>query len=226
MQIDIIYDPVCPWCYIGKRRLEQALRLRPSVEATTRWRPFLLNPKMPPDGIDRTAYLMNKFGSESRVRRTYGAIAEAGQSVEIDFAFERIGQMPNSVNSHRLVYFADRQDKADAAVENLFLAYFVNGQNIGNIKVLLNIGRYLGLDVGALAPISIAIPMSPRSTTRTPVPSAWASTASRPSSSTVSSPFRAARLPMFWPGASTRPAWPGNPLPAKENLRGNSDRSC
>ena len=152
MQIDIIYDPVCPWCYIGKRRLEQALRLRPSVEATTRWWPFLLNPEMPPDGIDRTAYLMNKFGNEARVRRTYGAIAEAGRSVEIDFAFERIGQMPNSVNSHRLVYFADRQGKADAAVETLFLAYFVNGQNIGDIDVLLKIGGNLGLDVGALGP--------------------------------------------------------------------------
>ena len=150
MQIDIIYDPVCPWCYIGKRRLEQALRLRPNVEATTRWRPFLLNPEMPPDGIDRTAYLMNKFGSEARVRRTYGAIAEAGQSVEIDFAFERIGQTPSSVNSHRLVYFADRQGKADATVETLFLAYFVNGQNIGDIDVLLKIGENLGLDVGAL----------------------------------------------------------------------------
>jgi predicted DsbA family dithiol-disulfide isomerase len=152
MQIDIIYDPVCPWCYIGKRRLEQALRLRPNVEATTRWRPFLLNPEMPPDGIDRTAYLMNKFGSEARVRRTYGAIAEAGQSVEIDFAFERIGQTPSSVNSHRLVYFADRQGKADATVETLFLAYFVNGQNIGDIDVLLKIGENLGLDAGALGP--------------------------------------------------------------------------
>ena len=152
MQIDIIYDPVCPWCYIGKRHLEQALRLRPSVQATTRWRPFLLNPELPPDGIDRNDYLMSKFGSEGRVRRAYGAIAEAGQSVEIDFAFERIGQMPNSVNSHRLVYFADRQGKADAAVETLLLSYFVNGQNIGDIDVLLKIGRNLGLDVGALGP--------------------------------------------------------------------------
>jgi predicted DsbA family dithiol-disulfide isomerase len=150
MQIDIIYDTVCPWCYIGKRRLEQALRLRPGVEATTQWRPFLLNPEMPPDGIDRTAYLINKFGSEARVRRIYGAIAEAGQSVEIDFAFERTGQTPNSVNSHRLVNFADNQGKADAAVETLFLTYFVNGQNIGRIDVLLKIGKNLGLDVGAL----------------------------------------------------------------------------
>ncbi|MDP6787963.1 MAG: DsbA family oxidoreductase [Rhodospirillales bacterium] len=150
MHIDVIYDTVCPWCYIGKRRLEQALRLRPHVKATTRWRPFLLNPAMPPEGIDRTAYLINKFGSEARVRRTYGAIAEAGQSVEIDFAFERIGHTPNSVNSHRLVHFADNHHKADAAVEALFLTYFVNGQNIGNIDVLLKIGKNLGLDADAL----------------------------------------------------------------------------
>jgi predicted DsbA family dithiol-disulfide isomerase len=150
LRIDIIYDTVCPWCYIGKRRLERALRLRPGVEATTRWRPFLLNPEMPPDGIDRTAYLIKKFGSEARVRRIYGAIADAGQSVEIDFAFERIGQTPNSVDSHRLVHFADGQDKADAAVEALFLTYFVNGQDIGNMDVLLDIGKNLGLDAGAL----------------------------------------------------------------------------
>ena len=150
MHIDVIYDTVCPWCYIGKRRLEQALRLRPHVKATTRWRPFLLNPAMPPEGIDRTAYLINKFGSEARVRRTYGAIAEAGQSVEIDFAFERIGHTPNSVNSHRLVHFADNHHKADAAVEALFLTYFVNGQDIGNIDVLLKIGKNLGLDADAL----------------------------------------------------------------------------
>ena len=150
MLIDIIYDTVCPWCYIGKRRLEQALRLRPNVKATTRWRPFLLNPEMPPDGIDRTAYLINKFGSEARVRRTYGTIAEAGQSVEIDFAFERIGQTPNSVNSHRLVHFADSHGKADAAVEALFMTYFVNGQDIGNFDVLLKIGKNLGLDSDVL----------------------------------------------------------------------------
>jgi predicted DsbA family dithiol-disulfide isomerase len=150
MLIDIIYDTVCPWCYIGKRRLEQALRLRPNVKATTRWRPFLLNPEMPPDGIDRTAYLINKFGSEARVRRTYGTIAEAGQSVEIDFAFERIGQTPNSVNSHRLVHFADSHGKADAAVEALFMTYFVNGQDIGTFDVLLKIGKNLGLDSDVL----------------------------------------------------------------------------
>ena len=103
MEIDIIFDTVCPWCYIGKRRLEMALSLRPQIKVKPNWRPFLLNPEMPPEGIDRTAYLVKKFGSESRVRRIYGAIGEAGLSVEIDFAFDRIDKTPNSVDSHRLV---------------------------------------------------------------------------------------------------------------------------
>ena len=152
MLIEVVFDTICPWCYIGKRRLKAALKLRPRIEATVRWRPFLLNPGMPATGIDRTAYLISKFGSESRVRRIYGAIAEAGQSVDIDFLFERIGHTPNTVNSHRLVRFADGHGKASAAVEALFLAYFVNGHNIGETDVLVALGTRLGLDADALGP--------------------------------------------------------------------------
>ncbi len=147
MDIEIIYDTVCPWCYIGKRRLDQALALRPNLNVTTHWRPFLLNPELPPDGVDRTAYLVKKFGSETRVRRIYGAIGEAGQSVEIDFAFERIQKTPNSVDSHRLVKYAARHGAAaDAVVEALFVAYFVHGLDIGEEQVLLDIGARHGLD--------------------------------------------------------------------------------
>ena len=151
MRIDVIADTVCPWCYIGKRRLEKALARRPGTKAVARWRPFLLNPEMPADGIDRTAHLIKKFGSESRVRRVYGAIAEAGQSVEIDFSFERIRRTPSSVNSHLLVRFAEGAGKADACMEALFLAYFINGHDIGNTDVLLEIGANLGLDGDAFA---------------------------------------------------------------------------
>ena len=147
MQIDIIADTICPWCYIGKRRLEQALALRPDTEAVARWRPFLLNPEMPADGIDRTAHLVKKFGSESRMRRVFGAIAEAGQSVEIDFSFESIRRTPSSVNSHRLVRFAEGAGKADACMEALFLAYFINGHDIGETEVLVKICANLGLDM-------------------------------------------------------------------------------
>lgn len=145
LEIEIVFDTVCPWCYIGKRRLDQALALRPHLNVTTRWRPFLLNPELPHDGVDRTAYLVKKFGSETRVRRIYGAIGEAGQSVAIDFAFDRILKTPNSVDSHRLVKFAARHGLADAVVEALFVAYFIQGRDIGEMDVLLGIAEETGL---------------------------------------------------------------------------------
>ena len=146
MEIHIIFDIVCPWCYIGKRRLEMALSMRPQIRVKLNWRPFLLNPEMPPEGIDRTAYLVKKFGSESRTNRIYGTIGEAGQSVEIDFAFERIGKTPNSVDSHRLVRFAHERGLADEVVEALFVEFFINGRDIGDLRVLTEIGAANGLD--------------------------------------------------------------------------------
>ncbi len=150
MRIEIIFDVVCPWCYIGKRRLERALALRPLVRLKPGWRCFLLNPEMPPGGIDRDAYLVKKFGSESRVRRIFGAIHDAGQTVEIDFNFEDIRHTPNTVNAHRLVHFAERADRAGDMVEALFFEYFVNGKDIGDIATLVALGRNLGLDAGRL----------------------------------------------------------------------------
>ena len=146
MRIDIIFDAVCPWCYIGKRRLEAALAARPHLQVTWRWRPFMLNPEMPPEGVEREAYLIKKFGSESRVRRVHGSINEAGQSVKIPFAFERIRKTPSTVNAHRLMRFADTTGKADNAVEALFLDYFINGRDIGDLDVLVRIGTNLGCD--------------------------------------------------------------------------------
>ncbi len=150
--IEVIFDPGCPWCYIGKRRLEGALALRPQVRAAVRWWPFLLNPNIPADGIDRSTYLLRKFGSEARVGRVFGAIADVGQSVEIDFAFDRIVRTPNTVNAHRLVRFADIHGKADPAVEALFFNHFVVGRDIGEVRVLIDIGKELGLDTQALGP--------------------------------------------------------------------------
>ena len=146
MQVDIFFDPVCPWCYIGKRRLEQAMELRSAIDLNRNWRPFLLNPEIPDEGLDRTAYLIRKYGSEQRVRRTFGAIADAGQSVEIDFGFERISRTPSTINAHRLVRYAGDFEKADAVVEALFLNYFINGVNIGETAVLASIATDAGLD--------------------------------------------------------------------------------
>lgn len=150
MLVQVIFDPGCPWCYIGKRQLERALSLRPDVEMRLQWWPFLLNPDLPPEGIDRSTYLIRRFGSEARVSRIHSAIAEVGLSVDIDFAFELIRRTPNTVNAHRLVRFAKLYGCADAAVEALFYNHFVRGRDIGETRSLLQIGAQLGLDVRLL----------------------------------------------------------------------------
>ena len=146
----MIFDTVCPWCYIGKRRMEQALALRPHVDIDLVWRPFLLNREIPADGIDRTAYLIRKFGSEARVRRIYGAIAQAGESVDIDFAFDRIDRTPNSVDSHRLIRYALLNGANPRIVDTLFFEYFIEGLDIGRQDVLQEIGARDGLDGAAI----------------------------------------------------------------------------
>jgi len=149
MDIEVIIDTICPWCYIGKRRLEQALELRPHIDARLIWRPFLLNREMPADGIDRTAYLIRKFGSEARVRRIHGAIAQAGQSVDIDFDFERIDRTPNSVDSHRLVRLAQETGLAGDMVEALYHAHFIDGLDLGVRENLMAIAGKVGLNTSA-----------------------------------------------------------------------------
>ena len=146
----MIFDTVCPWCYIGKRRMEQALALRPHVDIDLVWRPFLLNREIPADGIDRTAYLIRKFGSEARVRRIYGAIAQVGESVDIEFAFDRIDRTPNSVDSHRLIRYALLNGTNPRIVETLFFEYFIEGLDIGRQDVLQEIGARDGLDGDAI----------------------------------------------------------------------------
>lgn len=148
--VDLVYDTVCPWCYVGKRRLEEALASRPNVAATIRWTPFLLNPGIPPEGMPYDLYLSRRFGSVERARKVNLSAEQAGQSAEIDFDFDHIGTAPNSVNSHRLVLYADRQGKAQAVVEALFYAYFVNGKNIGDLDLLIAIGEGLGFESATL----------------------------------------------------------------------------
>lgn len=150
MRIQVIFDPGCPWCYIGKRQLERALALRPAIHARLSWWSFLLNPDLPPEGIDRTTYLIRKFGSEARFGRIHTAIADVGQGVEIDFAFERIRRTPNTVNAHRLIRFAGLYGITDQMVEALFYNHFVRGRDIGDDRVLVQIGGELNLNVRLL----------------------------------------------------------------------------
>jgi predicted DsbA family dithiol-disulfide isomerase len=150
MQIDVIFDTVCPWCFIGKRRLDKALALRPDLSPEIKWRPFLLNPHMPGEGVDQDAYLVRKFGSENRVRRIFGAINEVGQSVEIEFSFDRISRMPNSVLSHRLIKVAGESRLAGVCVEAVFKAFFIDGLDIGDPIILAEIGGRIGMNSPAI----------------------------------------------------------------------------
>ncbi len=146
MQIDIISDVVCPWCFIGKRRLEKALQLRPEIEATITWRPFQLNPDMPAEGMARADYIATKFGDNSHSRRIHQTIAEAGATVGIAFAFDKIKRSPNTRHAHRLIRYATRQGVGGDVVTRLFEGYFMQGRDVGDTATLAAIAAEAGLD--------------------------------------------------------------------------------
>jgi predicted DsbA family dithiol-disulfide isomerase len=145
--VDIVSDAICPWCFIGKRRFEQALAQMPSdVEVLVAWRPYQLNPEMPAEGMDRKTYLSTKFGGDARADEIYQRVREAGQTVGIDFDFKGIPRTPNTIDAHRLIGLAGRAGKQDAVVEALFRAYFLDGRDIGSRDVLAEVGIAAGLE--------------------------------------------------------------------------------
>ena len=146
MKIDVVSDTVCPWCFIGKRRLEKALFERPDIEFEVRWHPFQLNPEMPLDGIDRQTYLNLKFGGSIPAQAVYNNILTAGASEDLDFNFDAISRMPNSLRSHRLVYFCRESKHQNMIAENLFRSYFFYGLDIGKIENLIQVAAESGLN--------------------------------------------------------------------------------
>ena len=151
LAIEVVYDLICPWCYLGVRRLLRTLRRRPDILADLTWRPFLLNPDMPRAGMARPDYIIRKFGGEERARRLYSSISEIGRAEGLEFRFERIRRAPSSIDAHRLVRFAARYGQADPMVEALFAAHFTDGQDIGDLAVLTTLAGELGLDAGVVA---------------------------------------------------------------------------
>ena len=145
MRLDIFSDPICPWCFIGKRRLERALAARPDLQIEVHWRAFQLNPEMPAEGMDRQLYLELKFGGPAAAQRIYDTIAEAGVSEKIGFDFGAIRRTPNTVNAHRLIRRAGLEGKQDAVVEALFERYFLAGEDIGDAAVLMKVAEEAGL---------------------------------------------------------------------------------
>jgi len=143
--VEVVHDLICPWCYLGTRRLFRTLGRRPDLLVDVTWRPFLLNPDMPRSGMSRGDYVSRKFGGEERARRLYGSITEIGRAEGLNFRFDRIGSTPSSVNAHRLVRWAAGFGRADELVEALFAAHFTDGRDIGDIGVLGAIAASCGL---------------------------------------------------------------------------------
>ncbi|NIZ02284.1 DsbA family oxidoreductase [Thalassospira lucentensis] len=148
IRVEAIIDTICPWCYIGKKRLEKALSREQLDNLIISWRPFLLNPDMPNGGIDRKLYLSAKFGGAESAARVYKAIEAAGAAVGIDFQFDAIKTTPDSTDSHRLIFkvCSERPAVGNALVEDLFVAYFLEGQNIGDHDILAEIAVTHGED--------------------------------------------------------------------------------
>ena len=142
--IDVVSDVVCPWCFVGKRRLEAALEREGG--ARVRWRPFQLDPTIPAEGLDRQAYMRAKFGDGARLADIHARLKALGAEAGIAFDFEAIRRSPNTLDAHRLIRFADEAGVADAVVEKLFVAYFEQGRDIGDREVLATIAREAGLD--------------------------------------------------------------------------------
>lgn len=152
LSIDVFADPVCPWCWIGKRRLEAALAARPDVEAVVRWLPFQLDPTIPPEGLDRAEYLENKFGDDEKVRAMHEQLAAIGRDEGLALLFADITRSPNTLDAHRAIRFSAEEGLVaqGALIERLFEAYFTEGEDISDLDVIERAAEEAGLDSGTL----------------------------------------------------------------------------
>lgn len=152
MQLDVVSDTVCPWCYIGKKRLDEALALRGSDGITLRWRPFQLDASIPDGGVDRKAYMDRKFGADPDRAKAIGrTIREYGEALGIEFNFDRIEKSPNTLDSHRLVRWAGTAGCQNEMVDILFRRYFTDAEDIGSHDVLLAATAEAGMDTDIVA---------------------------------------------------------------------------
>jgi predicted DsbA family dithiol-disulfide isomerase len=150
ISVDVISDVVCPWCYLGKRRLERAIKLLPELEFSVRWHPFQLDPTIPPGGIERRDYLTRKFGSLDAIAATHANLTALGEREGIVFRFDAIARAPNTVDAHRLIRWAGVAGLTEVAVERVFQAYFADGIDVGDRSVLTRLAADLGMpgDIG------------------------------------------------------------------------------
>ncbi len=146
MQLDIISDPVCPWCYVGKKRMEIAIAARPEMQIDLAYRVFQLNPDMPREGMDRKEHLRQKFGESKGPSPVIDALVQAGRELDIEFNFSGIARMPNTLDAHRLIRWSHSAGCQSELVDIIFRRYFTYGDDIGDHSVLLDIAREAGMD--------------------------------------------------------------------------------
>jgi predicted DsbA family dithiol-disulfide isomerase len=146
IKLDIISDPICPWCYIGKSNLDRALEARPDHPFEIEWHPFQLNPDMPAEGMDRQAYLDGKFGGRAQADTVYGRIADAAKAAGLNLRLSEIPRTPNTIDAHRLIHWAGLEGRQTAAVSRLFKAFFEDLRDISERDVLLEIAEGIGMD--------------------------------------------------------------------------------
>ena len=150
IKLDIMSDPICPWCYIGKAHLDRALESEPDHPFAIEWHPFQLNPDMPAEGMDRRAYLEGKFGGKEGAGRAYAPVVEHAEKAGLKINFEAMQRTPNTLNAHRLIHWAGIEGRQTAAVSALFKAYFVDARDIGDAEVLADIADGIEMDASVV----------------------------------------------------------------------------
>lgn len=142
--IDVVSDIICPWCFLGKRRLDVALAAM-DMDVFIRWRPYMLDLTIPPGGLDRQTYMLDKFGAE-RLKTIHDPLIEAGKEIGVPYNFELITRTPNTLDAHRLIRWAHTVDRQTEMVERLFMAYWSEGQDVGNRAVLAQLAGEAGIN--------------------------------------------------------------------------------
>lgn len=150
IKLDIMSDPICPWCYIGKAHLDRALQDHPDHPFAIEWHPFQLNPDMPREGMDRRSYLERKFGGKEGAVRAYAPVVEHAEKAGLNINFEAMQRTPNTLDAHRLIHWAGIEGRQTAAVSALFKAYFVDARDIGDAEVLADIADSIEMDAAVV----------------------------------------------------------------------------
>ena len=149
VRIDVVSDIVCPWCFIGKHRLEKAIALNPDIPVEVRWRPYFLNDWIPREGISREQYLTTKFGSPERYQSIAQRVSAAAAAEGLTYAMDKISRQPNTLDAHRLIRWADEIGKAAEMKQRLMDLYFTEGADLTSHAVLAQAAADIGLDAEA-----------------------------------------------------------------------------